>query len=245
MDWNIIFGQALTQGLGVQAIIFALAAIGLNVHFGYTGLLNFGQAGFLAVGAYALGVTVATFGQSLWLGVLYGLLASIVLALLLGVPTLRLRADYLAIVTIASAEIIRLIVRSVTFRETFGGSDGINGFATEFYALNPFATGLVFGPIAMSANDLWITVVGWVLVAVALLLVFLLMRSPGAGCSRGSARTRTPCAASARTSSPTRCRPWSSAGSSAPWAGFVFACRTRSVQPDNYAPASRSSPGPC
>ncbi len=51
-------------------------------------------------------------------------MAAVVLALLLGIPTLRLRADYLAIVTIATAEIIRLIVRSVTFSDTFGGSDG-------------------------------------------------------------------------------------------------------------------------
>ena len=55
MDWNIIIGQTLTQAIGVLAIIYALAAIGLNVHFGYTGLLNFGQAGFLAVAAYGLG----------------------------------------------------------------------------------------------------------------------------------------------------------------------------------------------
>ena len=50
----------------------------------------------------------------------------------MGVPTLRLRADYLAIVTIAIAEIIRLFVRSVKFKEVFGGSDGINDFSGEF-----------------------------------------------------------------------------------------------------------------
>ena len=235
MDWNIIFGQALTQGLGVQAIIFALAAIGLNVHFGYTGLLNFGQAGFLAVGAYALGVTVATFGQSLWLGVLYGLLASIVLALLLGVPTLRLRADYLAIVTIASAEIIRLIVRSVTFRETFGGSDGINGFATEFYALNPFATGLVFGPIAMSANDLWITVVGWVLVAVSLLLVFLAMRSPWGRVLKGIREDEDAVRSLGKNVFAYKIQALVFGGLLGTLGGFVFALSNQSVQPDNYA----------
>ena len=69
--------------------------------------------------------------------------------------------------TIASAEIIRLIVRSVTFREMFGGSDGITGFADEFYALNPFAKGgRRSGPIT-STNDPWITVVGAVVVHIA------------------------------------------------------------------------------
>ena len=50
----------------------------------------------------------------------------------MGIPTLRLRADYLAIVTIAVAEIIRLVVRSVKFKDVFGGSDGINDFSGEF-----------------------------------------------------------------------------------------------------------------
>ncbi|MDH4171291.1 MAG: branched-chain amino acid ABC transporter permease, partial [Acidimicrobiia bacterium] len=49
MDWGQIFDNTITQMFGVQAVYFALAAIGLNVHFGYTGLLNFGQAGFMAV----------------------------------------------------------------------------------------------------------------------------------------------------------------------------------------------------
>src|SRR6476620_4161462 len=114
MDWHAIFSQALQQGLGPVAAVYCLAAIGLNVHFGYTGLLNFGQAGFMAVGGYAVSSFVATWGLSFWLGSLVGLAAAGVLALLLGVPTLRLRADYLAIVTIAAAEIIRQTIGSVT-----------------------------------------------------------------------------------------------------------------------------------
>jgi len=235
MDWNIIFGQALTQGFGVQAVIFALAAIGLNVHFGYTGLLNFGQAGFLAIGAYALGVTVATFGQSLWLGVIYGLIGSVIFALLLGVPTLRLRADYLAIVTIASSEIIRLIVRSVTYRETFGGSDGINGFASEFYELNPFSSGLALGPVVLSANDLWITVVGWALVAVALLLVFLAMRSPWGRVLKGIREDEDAVRSLGKNVFAYKIQALVFGGVIGTLGGFVFALSNQSVQPDNYA----------
>ena len=95
------------------------------MHFGYTGLLNFGQAGFMAVAGYALASIVATWGLSFWLGIVVGLLLTVVLALLLGVPTLRLRADYLAIVTIAAAEIIRQVVGSVSLLEYFGGLDGL------------------------------------------------------------------------------------------------------------------------
>jgi branched-chain amino acid transport system permease protein len=235
MDWNIIIGQAVTQGIGVQAIIFALAAIGLNVHFGYTGLLNFGQAGFLAIGAYALGVTVATYGQSLWLGVLFGLLGSIVFALLLGIPTLRLRADYLAIVTIAAAEIIRLTVRSVTFREIFGGSDGINSFADQFYALNPFSSGLSFGPVTFSRDDLWITVVGWGLVVISLLLVFLAMRSPWGRVLKGIREDEDAVRSLGKNVFSYKIQALVFGGLLGTLGGFVFALSNRSVQPDNYA----------
>ena len=68
MDWNAIFSQSLQQGLGPVAAVYCLAAIGLNVHFGYTGLLNFGQAGFMAVAGYAVASFVATWGLLFWLG---------------------------------------------------------------------------------------------------------------------------------------------------------------------------------
>ncbi|MGI8762566.1 MAG: branched-chain amino acid ABC transporter permease, partial [Ilumatobacteraceae bacterium] len=132
MNWISIIENTLKALIGVNAVYFALAAIGLNVQFGYTGLLNFGQAAFMACGAYGLGMTAHYFEINMWWGVLIGLGFSLVLALLLGIPTLRLRADYLAIVTIAAAEIIRLVVRSVRFNWLFNGSDGINEFSGPF-----------------------------------------------------------------------------------------------------------------
>ena len=179
MDWSRIIINALEASIGLQTVVFALAAIGLNVHFGYTGLLNFGQSGFLAVAAYGLAVTVATFDLPMWLGILIGLLGAVVLALLLGIPTLRLRADYLAIVTIAAAEIIRLTVRSVTFESTFGGSDGRQAFAGGFYDLNPYPVHEYnIGSFGFNERQMWILTVGWILVALSCLVVYLLMRSP-------------------------------------------------------------------
>ena len=52
MDWGSIFSGSIQQGLGPTAVIYCIAAMGLNINFGYTGLLNFGQAGFMAVGGY-------------------------------------------------------------------------------------------------------------------------------------------------------------------------------------------------
>ena len=173
-----IVDAAFSAAFGPEAIVFALAAIGLNIHFGYTGLLNFGQAGFMAVGAYGLAVSVVVFGLPFWVGITIGLIAPIGLALLLGFPTLRLRADYLAIVTIAAAEILRLTFGSVELVDTFGGSNGLTGYAQPFQDLNPFTQTLDLGFMSFSRSVLWATVVGWGLVLICILITWLLMRRP-------------------------------------------------------------------
>lgn len=179
MDWSLILTNALKASVGLETVVFALAAIGLNVHFGYTGLLNFGQAGFLAVAGYGLAVTVNTFNLPTLVGVAVGLVGAVVLALLLGAPTLRLRADYLAIVTIAAAEIVRLLLRSVTLSEYTGGSDGLGQFSEGFYSINPFSEGSYgLGPLDFNERQTWVLSVGWTLVGLSCLLVFMLMRSP-------------------------------------------------------------------
>src|SRR5215210_820520 len=165
MNWQGIFVNALEASIGLQAVVYALAAIGLNVHFGYTGLLNFGQAGFMAVAAYGLAASVASWGLSFWVGLLIGLGAAVVLALLLGAPTLRLRADYLAIVTIAAAEILRIVIGSVSLKDEFGGRDGLQSFNSTFADLNPYNGPVDLGIFTFSRGDAWVTTVGWVLVA--------------------------------------------------------------------------------
>ncbi|MFG1701950.1 branched-chain amino acid ABC transporter permease [Nonomuraea sp. M3C6] len=183
MDWITIISTTLKAAVGVETVLYGIAAIGINIHFGYTGLLNFGQAAFMGVAGYGLAVTVAVLGLPFWLGIIIGLAAAVVLAILLGIPTLQLRADYLAIVTIAAAEIVRLVFRSVQFKDVFGGSDGQRGFTDGFYALNPFPEGdygFNLGPVPLFFNyrTLWVLVVGWVLIALCCLIVYLLMKSP-------------------------------------------------------------------
>jgi neutral amino acid transport system permease protein len=179
MDWGSIIENTLRAGVGLDAVAYALAAIGLNMHFGYTGLLNFGQVGFMAVGAYGVAITVNQLELSMWLGLPIGLLGAVVFALLLGLPTLRLRADYLAIVTIAAAEIFRLLVRAASAREITGGSSGMTQFARDFYSINPFDPGR-YGFWVFRFNDrvTWLLLVCWTVVGLVCLCVYLLMRSP-------------------------------------------------------------------
>jgi neutral amino acid transport system permease protein len=183
MDIAGIIATTMQQLVGRNACYYAIAAIGLNVQFGYTGLLNFGQAGFIAAGAYGLGMTVSVMGVSMWWGLIIGVVYSVVLGLLMGIPTLRLRADYLAIVTIAAAEVVRLCVRSVKFKPAFGGTDGLNNFARSFQQLGQDigfdqASTYGFWPFEFSGKDLWVLIVGWSLVALFAVIVWSLMRSP-------------------------------------------------------------------
>jgi branched-chain amino acid transport system permease protein len=155
------------------AISYVLAAMGLNIHFGYTGLLNFGQAAFAAVGGYAMAVSIASFDVPLIPAILLGIVAAILLALVMGIPTLRLRADYLAIVTIAMAEILRLFF-TTTYKEYFHARDGVSGFTRDFRDLNPYTDGV----LGFGRNDIWVMTVGWIVVVLVCVFVWLLMRSP-------------------------------------------------------------------
>lgn len=173
-----MFLEAVRVGVGAQAAAYAVAAVGLNLHFGYTGLLNFGHVGFFLVGAYGAAITVDA-GGSLWLGMGVGILAAVALALVLGLPTLRLRADYLAIVTIAVAEILRLVTRSNAARPLTGGVFGIRSVAGTFYDLNPIPAGTYgVGGLVFSYRSLWVIVAAWVLAGLCTALVWALVRSP-------------------------------------------------------------------
>lgn len=176
--WDAI-QSAAQAAVGPTGAIYALAAIGLNVHFGYTGLLNFGQVGFMLVGAYAVAAAGATYGLSLWIGVIFAVLGAIAFALLLGLPTLRLRADYLAITTIAAAEILRLLSNSSYLEPVTGGVFGLQQFAGGFYDMNPFPSGRYgAGDFRFAAGDLWVMLVTWGMVLAFSAVMFLLMHSP-------------------------------------------------------------------
>ncbi|QHS18276.1 branched-chain amino acid ABC transporter permease [haloarchaeon 3A1-DGR] len=124
------------------AASYAVLALALNLHWGYTGLFNIGVAGFMAVGVYTMGLLSsppdATSGMGLGLplpiGIIGGMVAAALVGLIAALPALRLEADYLAIVTLGLSEIIRLTMNSGQLSswtvETFGfgtgGGSGLN-----------------------------------------------------------------------------------------------------------------------
>jgi branched-chain amino acid transport system permease protein len=109
--------------VGVLAATYALVALGLQLNVGFTGVVNFGAAGFMAVGAYSMAILTIDTGISFWLALPLSILITMAFGLIVGLPSLRLRTDYLAIATIAFAEIIRLIAQNA--RELTGGNQGL------------------------------------------------------------------------------------------------------------------------
>jgi branched-chain amino acid transport system permease protein len=182
----------LRESISAQTAAVAIAIIGLNIHFGYTGLLNMGQAGFMMLGAYGFSISI-WHGLPMVVGIVMGLLAAFVFALILGVPTLKLRGDYLAIVTISAAEILRYIGRLARLEDFSGAAQGIPGsqYREPFVALSFFGNGSFdlggWLPTlqATGVNGWWVRFVAWLLVAICCLVVWLLVRSPWGRLLRG------------------------------------------------------------
>lgn len=110
-----------------SALIYVMLAMGLNVVVGYAGLLDLGYVAFFAVGAYTSGILSTRLGWSVFETIPVVLLACVAAGIIIGGPTLRLRTDYLAIVTLGFGEIVRLTANNL---EITGGPSGIHGIRT-------------------------------------------------------------------------------------------------------------------
>ena len=108
--------------VGLIAGIYTLVALGLQLNTGFTGIVNFGQAAFMAIGAYAMAILVVDVGITFWLALPLAILITMGFGVLIGLPVLRLRADYFAIATIAMAEVVRVVAQNA--RGLTGGNQG-------------------------------------------------------------------------------------------------------------------------
>ena len=123
--------------LATLALIYIMLALGLNVVVGLAGLLDLGYVAFYAVGAYTFALLSEYFGISFWMSLPLGALLAALFGLVLGFPVLRLRGDYLAIVTLGFGEIIRILLNNWT--SLTGGPNGIGGIP------EPTLFGMEFG----------------------------------------------------------------------------------------------------
>jgi neutral amino acid transport system permease protein len=194
-DIQNILNAMVRTAVDPQTAAVAIAVIGLNIHFGYTGLLNIGQSAFMLLGAYGFAISI-TQGWPLVVAIIVGLAVAFVFALVLGMPTLKLRGDYLAIVTISAAEIIRYVGRSVGYEKLFnltGGAQGIPGtkYRGPFTDLSWFGGGtttiLGFNYTDVAGGSTLVRVIGW-LVVVGLIWTLVVI-GRGKVALEGAART--------------------------------------------------------
>jgi branched-chain amino acid transport system permease protein len=130
IDINALTGAEFWIGAGTVAGIYAIFTLGLQLNIGLTGILNFGQAGFMALGAYAMAILVVKAGWSPWLALPVATLVAVLGGLLIGLPSLRLRGDYFAIVTLAAAQILVVVAQNA--RGLTGGNNGLSGFNDQW-----------------------------------------------------------------------------------------------------------------
>ena len=165
----------------VVAGIYTIFALGLQLQFGFAGLLNFGQVAFMAIGAYTMAILVAKEGWSMWLAAPLAVGAAAVGGLLLGLPTLRLRADYFAIVTIAFSEIIRYVATNDD--ALTGGAQGtINlrgtGVAAQYDGQWQHFQARVQSFLGLGSRDAAMLVLVWSVAVILLALTWFALRTP-------------------------------------------------------------------
>ena len=135
----IFYTNRYVLDLAILIVTYTMLGFGLNIVVGLAGLLDLGYVAFYAVGAYSYALIAQSFGLSFWICLpLAGILAAFA-GLLLGVPVLRLRGDYLAIVTLGFGEIIRLIL--LNWQDLTGGPNGISGIPRPSFFGLPFTAG--------------------------------------------------------------------------------------------------------
>ena len=234
------FGRAVKwiDNFGIQILIYVMLGWGLNIVVGLAGLLDLGYVAFYAVGAYSYALLAKTFGFSFWLLLpMAGILASF-WGILLGFPVLRLRGDYLAIVTLAFGEIIRIVL--INWVDLTNGYAGITGIPRpSFFGIpfnaddNGFAAvfGLEFSPIYRTIF------LYYLILALAFLTAFVTMRLRRLPVGRAWEALREDeiaCRSLGINTTNTKLTAFATGAMFAGFAGSFFAARQGFISPDSF-----------
>ncbi len=119
-----VLGTPYLVDVGTQVLVYVMLGLGLNVVVGYAGLLDLGYAAFFAIGAYTTALLMVQYHVAFWATLPVAALFTAISGVVIGAPTLRMRSDYLAIVTLGFGEIVRIAATNFTFT---GGPEGIYG----------------------------------------------------------------------------------------------------------------------
>lgn len=170
------FGSApFWIGVGTLAGIYCIFTFGLQLNVGFTGLVNLGQAGFMLLGAYTMALLVVDVGWPLWAGTLAAIVICMLAGVLVGIPSLRLRADYFALVTLAFAETIRYVATNISLT---GGDSGYLFYSESWEKVSDWIQQQLTTVGLGGEPQMPLLVVTWVVVGLLLAALVVLQRTP-------------------------------------------------------------------
>jgi branched-chain amino acid transport system permease protein len=162
----------------ITALIYIALGLGLNIVVGVSGLLNLGYVAFYAIGAYTYALLNFHFGLGFWICLPLGALTATVLGLLLGFPVLRLRGDYLAIVTLGFGEIVRLVLVNTELTQGPRGIGNISPPAIFGLDLNSLVKPVLLRLLPMMRPDLDLNkvLIFFIILALVILTIIAVFR---------------------------------------------------------------------
>ncbi|MCI0993952.1 high-affinity branched-chain amino acid ABC transporter permease LivM [Pseudomonas corrugata] len=236
------FGSRGAVDIATLILIYVLLGLGLNIVVGLAGLLDLGYVGFYAVGAYSYALLSHYFGLSFWICLPIAGMMAATFGFLLGFPVLRLRGDYLAIVTLGFGEIIRLFLRNLT--GLTGGPNGISnipkptffGLSFERSAAEGMQTfheffGLTYNPVS---KVVFLYLVALLLALAALFVINRLLRMPIGRAWEALREDEIACRALGLNPTVIKLSAFTLGAAFAGFAGSFFAARQGLVTPESF-----------
>jgi branched-chain amino acid transport system permease protein len=238
------FASRGSVDIATLILIYVMLGLGLNIVVGLAGLLDLGYVGFYAVGAYSYAILSHYFGLSFWMCLpIAGMMAAL-FGFLLGFPVLRLRGDYLAIVTLGFGEIIRILLRNMT--ELTGGPNGLSIanenkptlFGLSFERRVPADMPTFHGYFEIAYNSqykvIFLYLIALLLVLLTLFLVNRLLRMPIGRAWEALREDEIACRALGLNPTVIKLSAFTIGASLAGFAGSFFAARQGLVTPESF-----------
>jgi branched-chain amino acid transport system permease protein len=238
------FGTRATVDIATLMLIYIMLGIGLNIVVGLAGLLDLGYVGFYAVGAYTYALLAEYAGFGFWTALPIAGLMAATFGFLLGFPVLRLRGDYLAIVTLGFGEIIRIMLRNLT--DLTGGPNGITVaneskptlFGYSFERRVPEGVQTVHDFLGVAYNStykvIFLYLIALLLVVLALFVINRLMRMPIGRAWEALREDEIACRALGLNPTTVKLSAFTIGASFAGFAGCFFAARQGLVTPESF-----------
>jgi branched-chain amino acid transport system permease protein len=220
--------------VGVLATTYGVFALGIQLNVGTTGIFNFGQAGFMAVGSYAMGILVVRWDVSFWYAIVLGIVVAITAAILVGLPSLRLRADYFAISTLAFSEIVRYLADA--WDGLTGGNLGLFGYTDTWTDASAHIDGWLERVGIGQRFLLPLLVVNLALFVVLTASVALLVRSPWGRVLKAIREDEDAARALGKNTFAYKLQSLSIAAALASIAGYMLAINISILSPQNFDP---------